>query len=210
MVSSPAEVLYEELFTNVSGVPRNLASIGWSSYKGSSAEEVTMGTYKTHVTKYPGNPAEPEGFLGVNNGGESPFETTFAMVTDLSKSIDLADTVITWSMGNNKKDLEVRLLIKMGGKWYASDEVFSNSVTFNEAEKFSEASPDEVTQSLKFSPKASRWRQFTLDPGSSMALGGASGGDLSAKKVTGIGFYVVTPSAKIFGRLDTLRISSAQ
>ncbi len=205
-----ADTIYEELFTNETEIPRNVASIGWTSYKGSTAEDVTTGTYKTHVTKFAGNPAEPKGFLGVNNGGEDFFENVFAVVTDLPKNVDLTETVISWTMGNNNKRVTVQLLIQIGKEWYASEKTFSNSVIYKDGEDFAGASTEEVTQSLDFSPNASHWRHLVLAPGSSLSLGDKPNGNLPSAKITGIGFLVTTPDQKVFGRLDTLRISSGR
>lgn len=197
--SLQAAPIYEETFTNTS-VPLNnqpVNYVGWNGYSGASGTDISAvtpsGSTYAGISNVAGNPNSTVGYLSfVNNS--TP--TTFAAVeTGLSLN---SPTDISWAMNANASGNSVYLLVQVDGNWYASLNPFTTPAVGN-ATDF-QTSP---TVSTTFTTNASAWRNFTLNPGTSMALGSALGSNLSSSVVTGIGFYTTSTGVT---RIDTLQV----
>lgn len=196
-----AAPIYEETFTNTSLplVNKPVNFVGWNGYSGASATDVSTvdpsGTPNSYVgiSSVAGNPNSSIGYLSFVNNAAA---TTFAAV-ETGLSIN-SPTDISWAMNASASGNSVYLLVQVGGNWYASSSAFVTPATGN-ATAF-QTSP---TVTTTFTTTASAWRDFTLNPGTSMALGSVLGSDLSSSVVTGIGFYTTSTGVT---RIDTLQV----
>lgn len=197
----------EEFFNQSSGKNQNLGSIGWEGYGNASAvnltsakgPEVTGGIF---VASGAGNPASPTGFLACGLMNDLSFNEYAAIKTGVQLE---NPSKFSWRMhGTPGSQIDVRLLVQIGDKWYASSKEFNPQALGGPGEFPAVAAKDcEVV--LAFSRKAGDWKHFQLEPGSSLALGEALKADLPDSPVTGVGLYVAT-TGQTPGmlRLDTL------
>lgn len=199
----------EEFTNQVSGRNQNLGSIGWEAYGNASAApltsakgpEVTGGIF---VASGAGNPAGPTGFLACGLMNDLAFNEYAAIKTDLQLP---NPSRFSWRMHSTPgSQIDVRLLVQIGEKWYASSKEF-NPQAFGGPGEFPAVAVKECEVLLAFSRKATDWNQFLLEPGSSMALGEALKADLPNLPVTGVGLYVATSGqTPSMLRLDTFEV----
>jgi hypothetical protein len=207
-----AAVLYSETFTAASNQTLTAWGGGWSGYAGSSATDVTSVAAGSVDSVSVGflNTTPTTSWLSVNNNAAA-VSRTFAAITTFS-SINVANgSTITWNMGNANVNNTVRLLVQVGGSWYASSSTFTTNPGIATATTFASEllAGTAPLETLVFNTSASNWLSFTLTSGSSMVLGGAAAADLSSNAITGIGFYVVSAAAKgQVTRIDNLMITA--
>jgi hypothetical protein len=197
---TPPEPVYSEKFTNT--LPSGnmyLSNFSWNGYRDANA--ASLSASHVYIPQNLGNPDTQKGYLTLAPGAAG----TFAVVKTLS-SLDAAGCAFTWSMGNNLTTPTVRLLVKVGANWYASNETFSNTSTYTPA-TFASTTTGDVCRLLVFSTAAANWRFFTLTPGSAMSVGAALGSNLPSSQITGIGFYITTPAGSPVVRLDSLEVT---
>ena len=199
-----ATVIYNEQFDNSTGSSVAVNTIGWSSYLGSTASNISTQINATVISSATGNPtADGTGYFGFIGTGTFPAHTgTLAFVTTFS-ALDIAGSTITWTMANGSTAPVIQLLIQVNGNWYVSNQTFSNSTTYASISTPTTAS---ILQTLNFSTQASDWSAFTLTPWSSMSVGSVLSSDLSSSSITGIGFYL-SNAADATVRLDSLTVT---
>jgi len=196
-VSGQTPVIFEENFT-VPTLNQNKAVnyVGWSAYSGPTATDVS-GTVANpaYVAGALGNPNTTPGYLALI--------PTAGSVAAVRTGLTLNHVAtVSWNM-NSSSASGVRLLIQIGGNWYASSNVYVPSFSGT----FSTGTPAQVGISTTFTTTASAWRSFTLAPGGAMTLGAALTSDLpSNATITGIGFYDATATVT---RLETLQVTQA-
>lgn len=205
----PAQVLYQETFTNTTG-NTNLAesAVGWHTYQGASATDLTSDSIITFLAYQTGNPSTQGGYLAVVNQslGAGNYATSLAMVETFS-SMNVAGSTISWNMGNNSSALTAALMVQVAGSWYVSSTTFISSTPVTTAANFSSASTASVEKSLTFDADSLSWYALSLTAGSSMSLDNTLT-SLASSDITGIGLYVTTPNAQVVGRFDTLTITA--
>jgi len=110
----------------------------------------------------------------------------------------------SWRMHSTPgSQIDVRLLVQVGEKWYASSKEFKPESIGGPGE-FPAVAVADCEVVLGFSRKAEDWNDFQLDPGSALALGEPSKVDLPNLPVTGVGLYVATTGqTPSMLRLDT-------
>jgi len=202
------EALFVEEFANqVSGRNQNLSTIGWEAYGNASADNLTSakGTEVTggiFVASGAGNPASPTGFLACGLMNDLAFNEYAAIKTGLQLD---NPSKFSWRMHSTPgSQVDVRLLVQIGDKWYASSKEFNPQALGGPGE-FPAADAKDCEVVLAFSRKAEDWKHFQLEPGSSLALGEALNADLPNSPVTGVGLYVATSGqTPSMLRLDTL------
>lgn len=207
MLTVHAAPLYEQDFINNSGANAAVNTVGWNAYLGStatvkSADAGGGGVDRIGISYLAGNPNTSNGYLYTANTLTA--NQIFAATATFSS---ISPTTITWREGNNNTGISVRLMVQVGGSWYATDQAFSNTVAYSTATDFSNSSSPDVMKSFNFTTTASSWRSVTLVPGSTLSLGSVLTSDLVSSSITGIGFFVQSPSTlNVASRLDTLVI----
>lgn len=199
-----ATVIYNEQFDNSTGSSAAVNTVGWSSYLGSTASNISTQVNATVISSVAGNPtADGNGYFGFIGTGTFPAHTgTLAFVTTFS-TLDISGSTITWTMANGSTAPVIQLLIQVNGNWYVSNQTFSNSTTYA---SISTPPTATILQTLTFSTQASDWSAFTLTPWSSMSVGSVLSSDLSSSAITGIGFYL-SNAADATVRLDSLTVT---
>lgn len=207
MLTGHAAPLYEQDFINNSGANAAVNTVGWNAYLGStatvkSADAGGGSVDRIGISYLAGNPNTSNGYLYTANTLSA--NQIFAMTATFTS---IAPTTITWREGNSSTGISVRLMVQVGGNWFATDQTFSNAVAYSTAADFSNSSSADVMKSFSFTTTASSWRNVTLVPGSTLSLGAVLSTDLVSSSITGIGFFVQSPSTlNVASRLDTLVI----
>lgn len=206
MSCASAQILYEQDFTNSSSSLNAAAnSVGWSAYVGSAATNISGiagggSEDRVSISYLSGNPNTSLGFLFAANPQTS--NQVFAAVTTFSS---ITPTTFTWKQGNANTGSSVRLMVQINGNWYATSQAFTNSVSYAVGD-FATSTSADVSKSFSFTTAASAWRSVTLVSGSTLALGSVLGSDLAASSITGVGFFIQSPTINVSSRIDTLVI----
>jgi len=81
-----------------------------------------------------------------------------------------------------------RIAVQQDGNWYASTQVLYNSANVSSAGNFSSATVGAQQVTFNWTTAASAWDNLTFTPGTTLALGGLSGG-LNGDPITAFGLY---------------------
>ncbi|WPJ97261.1 hypothetical protein SH580_06010 [Coraliomargarita algicola] len=209
-IHAHGDVIYSETFDNNTAGNLGSSSIGWSAYVGAFATDISgtipNGGDRMGVADIPGNPSsDGDSYFFASNTGNTQDISWTGIETGLSLS---NVSSISWRMGNATTATTVKILVQIGGSWYASSSDFSNSSTYTGGTFSSAGAADDVLQEFTFSTDAEDWLELTLNPGVTMSLGSAPVSDLSSSTITGLGFYVDTNNTFTTARLDTLQVNS--
>lgn len=204
--SASAQALYEQYFNNSSSsVNATASSVGWSAYVSSSATNISNiagggSEDRVSISYLAGNPNTSLGFLFAANPQTS--NQVFAAVTTFSS---ITPTTFSWKQGNANTGSSVRLMVQVNGNWYATSQAFTNTVAYTAAE-FAASTSADVSKSFAFTTTASAWRSVSLVSGSTLSLGSVLGSDLSSSAITGVGFFIQSPTINVSSRIDSLVI----
>jgi len=206
VASASAQALYEQYFNNSSSSLNATAnSVGWSAYVSSSATNVSNiagggSEDRVSISYLAGNPNSSLGFLFAANPQTS--NQIFAAVTTFSS---ITPTTFTWKQGNANTGSSVRLMVQVNGNWYATSQAFTNTVSYT-ANDFATSTSADLSKSFSFTTAASAWRSVSLVSGSTLSLGSVLGSDLSSSSITGVGFFIQSPTINVSSRIDSLVI----
>ena len=212
VATTQAAVVYEETFNNSGTGNANISTVGWNKYFGATAGNPAgnedWNSYASSVDK---GGVTASDVLFLNNGATA--NATFA-ITDtslgLASPVSVSDiTSVTWSQGNSNTAIQVRLMVQVGGSWYATNTAFTNSAVRILSDVETPVLPD-VSKSFTFTTAASSWRLLTLTPGVEMSISASAiTSDLSGN-ITGVGFLVQHPASGTnqSARFDTLQINA--
>lgn len=108
-------------------------------------------------------------------------------ITNLAPGITTANLkTLAFQMANANTGDTVRLCVRIGSTWYATETTYSVAAATASGSDWSLAE----TKTLTFSKAAAGWRDITLTVGSTLSLaGGVRGSDLPDGDITGIGIY---------------------
>ena len=206
-----ATVIYTENFDNSTSENQSSSFIGWEAYTGTSATDISANApnsgNRMGLSNLSGNPSSSDGYFFAANSGSGTQDQIWAGInTGLSLS-NVSE--ISWRMGNSTTVASVKLLVEVGGQWYASATSFSNSNTYNASSFSSGADTPDIVKNLTFSTDAADWLELNLDPGNSLNIASSPISDLPTSTVTGIGFFVDSGNTFTTVRLDSLEISAA-
>ena len=109
---------------------------------------------------------------------------------------------ITWLMNNSAPSCAVRVLLRVSGKWVASDATFSCSAAHT-AKDWTGAEPF----SLVLTRTASQWRRVTLEPGVALSLGAPVSSDIAGNTLEAFGFLCDNTQPGTV-RIDALRLTA--
>jgi len=198
-----ASPLLEEDFTNTTGKPRNIdvKDYEWASFLGEKGE---LQRANTAISGGPGNPASPAGFLTASNAPGA----TRLLVRNLKPALALDGAVLSFRFGANHGQAQVRVVVRVAGRWYASDTVFTTSAPLANSAAFAAAPAASVLKKLPFTRASSAWHALKLDPGAALSRDPAKlSAPLPAGPVIAIGFLLenLHPSWGATAWFDTLR-----
>lgn len=201
-----------------SNIPFAQTTIPWSAYFGTNATDITattsnQGNRQVLINWSSGSPSsEGPGYAYTRDTLPGP-NRIFALVSEtFSQPFSFDDGALTASFRSNisHENIDVRLLINVGGNWYASAEGFNLPTgTQSNFSSSNSATIQAMSQSMELTTAASAWLNFTLDPGTGMALGAPVESDLTGG-ISQIGFFVVHPddaSGTVIARFDSLAIT---
>lgn len=202
IASSPADVIYREIFPNDAAVDRNLSETGWQIHRntGQTAVSPTLSLAPADtrgLAPVNSNPARSE----VDNRGmmialDDNTGVDFIHWTD-EYTVDLAgwnlETVNWYQSHSNTTDL-TRVAVQLdGGQWYVSDQTFTNNSAHVSWEQ----------KTLDWD--TATWQLLDFVPGSSLALTGTPAG-LSGDAITAFGLYTDNKTASRL-RYDSFEIT---
>lgn len=204
--TASAAVLYSQPFDNtgaVQGSSRAVTAIpNWAAYANATA-----------VTPS-GNPPTTtynSGAAGTGTGFGNIYSNTSVITGIVGTGLSIGSTSeideISFDVVRSLTAGNVRLLIQLdNAAWYASEPAIIPTVANSAA--FGNTTFELYHQTIDFTTAAASWRDFTLTPGTSMALGAAARTEpLPSGTVTGIGFFI-NRSTGVAMRFDTLEVMS--
>lgn len=205
--SSSAFAQYTQLFPNASTTTNApVSSISWTAYQGSTATNVSgavAGSPLDRVGIASANGVDgTAGFLfAANNTGTA---TDYAVVTAVTA---FRPDGISWRMGNSATNVGVRVLVQVGGSWYATSQLFTNASTYT-ASTFAASIDADTTKSFTFSTAGANWRAVTLTPGTALSVGASAlASPLASDSITGIGFFIDGQGGQA-ARIDNLVVTA--
>jgi hypothetical protein len=210
---SAQSVVYRETFNNTTAGNLGIGAAGWSFRHGLTAVTTGIQTTNTGISSVTGSPVD----LGGVNSGSTDVSATGLAFTSLSlsdgdgifytneytvaRSVNEIDT-ISWFQGNAISGNTFRVVVQIGGAWYASENANSGP-TVTSATDFDTLAEE---RSFTWTTEASAWRNLSFTPGTSLSLGALLSDALPTGDLTGFGLYTNNRSGTL--RFDTFAITA--
>jgi autotransporter-associated beta strand protein len=199
-------VIYRETFGIATGsVPGDqFATVfDWQRFDASGQPITTTGTSSGVNYNMPGRPIDVSNVnAGPNNDGTfGPYSSgilylapaspnmafTTEFVVDPAKYVP-GSIVFSWYEGNNTAVHFFRLLVRVGGVWYASTNTFSSP-----AVALANFGTQAVLETIAYDPTASKWQQVNFD--GDFVVGATPGTGVSTGSTLEGGVFLVGPAA---------------
>jgi hypothetical protein len=186
---------------------RAMSSVGWTAYRSASANDYTNiipgSSERIGISNVTGNPgSDGLGYFFCVN--QTVPHQHWATVTTIGA---FNAERFTWRQGNGTPEIEVRIMIRQGENWYATNQSFTNDFNYTLA-TFQMAEAGEVEQTFEFTTGATAWRTVTLVPGAELTLSETTlDAALPSNTITGIGLFIQHgPTTGTTARIDTLTV----
>jgi len=203
--------IYREVFGNNTAGNVNLSTVGWSGNWGPTATDSSNPSPNNFgISSQPGNPNNLDNI----NAGTSLSTVNGLVFTSGGAGSAAVNNWIAYTTGYTVDPIATpiqdisfyagstfdtaggipgfRIAVQQDGSWYASTLVLANSLNVSSAGNFhnppggSTGGAQQVT--FTWTTAASAWDTLTFTPGTTLALGGISGG-LNADPITAFGLY---------------------
>ena len=234
-VTQAQSPIYREVFGNLStGTNAPPSSVGWAGNWGATASDASTGDAPAGSFNNFGVSTalgSPNNLDNINAGG--PALSTANGLLFVSQAVQNFITYTTGYTVNQTltpiQDISFyagstfdtaggipgfRIAVQQDGNWYASSQVLANSLNVTSAGNFHLAPGSGGAQQVTFNwtTAASAWDNLTFTPGTSLALGGISGG-LNGDPITAFGLYSDATDSlgnteNAIRRFDTYQIDS--
>lgn len=203
--------IYREVFGNLStGTNAPPSSVGWAGNWGATASDASVGDAPVGsfnnfgVSTALGSPnnldninaggpalSTANGLMFVSQAGQNfiAYTTGYTVNQTLTPIQDISFYAgSTFDTAGGIPGF--RIAVQQDGNWYASTAVLANSLNVTSAGNFHLAPGSGGAQQVTFNwtMAASAWDNLTFTPGTSLALGGISGG-LNGDPITAFGLY---------------------
>ncbi len=197
--------IYREVFGNTSGGANALLStVGWSGAWGPTATDSSnpspnnfgissqLGDPQTLDNINAGGPAisTANGLLFTSGTGASlnnwiAYTTGYTVNTTATPIQDIS--FYAGSAANGTYGIPgFRIAVQIDGNWYATSQVFANTVAVASAANFNTLAQQET---FNWTTAASAWDSLTFVPGTSLSLGSTLTSDLPGDNITAFGLY---------------------
>jgi hypothetical protein len=199
--------IYRQVFGNSGTGNSNLTTVGWSGNWGSTATDSSNPSLNNFgVSSALG---KPNNLDNINAGGPSlstanglvftsgagasltnwiAYTTGYPVNTTLTPIQDIS--FYAGSSANGAFGIPgFRIAVQIGGNWYASTQVLSNSVAVSSAANFNLVSGGAQKVNFNWTTAASAWDDLTFTPGTTLVLGSTLTSPLPGDPVTGFGLY---------------------
>jgi len=234
-VTQAQSPIYREVFGNLStGTNAPPSSVGWAGNWGATASDASTGDAPAGsfnnfgVSTALGSPnnldninaggpalSTANGLLFVSQAGQNfiTYTTGYTVNQTLTPIQDISFYAgSTFDTAGGIPGF--RIAVQQDGNWYASSQVLANSLNVTSAGNFHLAPGSGGAQQVTFNwtTAASAWDNLTFTPGTSLALGGISGG-LNGDPITAFGLYSDATDSlgnteNAIRRFDTYQIDS--
>ncbi|HKW30395.1 MAG TPA: PEP-CTERM sorting domain-containing protein [Verrucomicrobiae bacterium] len=211
-VTQAQSPIYREVFGNITGTGSSNASpssVGWAGNWGATASDASVGdapagTFNNFgVSTALGSPnnlgninaglelSQANGLMFVSQAGQNfiAYTTGYTVNQTLTPIQDISFYAgSTFDTAGGIPGF--RIAVQQDGNWYASTAVLANSLNVTSAGNFHLAPGSGGAQQVTFNwtTAASAWNNLTFVAGTSLALGGISGG-LNGDPITAFGLY---------------------
>jgi hypothetical protein len=199
-------VIYRQNFSASAGMT-NLSAVNWNAYYGNSSTVAT--TAPPGSTGSPPNAMISAGPSGPSAGANVNAKQISGVTTDVNGLVPLLSingvqqmvaytneytidqtqdtpTAFAWYAASGYTGDLQRLMIQIGGNWYASTSPVSPPGGVIQGTSFAGGSQQFTTT---FSTSASAWDTLNFSPGSDLTLGSVLSSPLPAGNITGFGIY---------------------
>jgi hypothetical protein len=220
--------IYREVFGNNTAFNQNVINVGWAgAYGAGGAAPSTLGGAYTNNFGISSQLGDPQNLDNINAGGaalstanglmftsggtmaSAPFiayttgytvDTAAALIQDITFYAGSANNAVSGIPG-------FRIAVQIDGNWYATSQVFANTVAVGSAANF-----NTLAQQMTFTwtTAASAWDSLTFVPGTSLLLGSVLSSPLPGNNITAFGLYsdAVTGAGGATRRFDTFEIDA--
>ncbi|HXR48235.1 MAG TPA: PEP-CTERM sorting domain-containing protein [Candidatus Limnocylindrales bacterium] len=202
--------IYREVFGNLStGSNSAPSSVGWAGNWGATASDASVGdnapgTFNNFgVSTALGKPqnldninaggpalSTANGLMFVSQAGQNfiAYTTGYTVNQTLTPIQDISFYAGSTATATTGGIPVFRIAVQQDGNWYASTQVLYNSANVSSAGNFSSATVGAQQVTFNWTTAASAWDNLTFTPGTTLALGGLSGG-LNGDPITAFGLY---------------------
>jgi hypothetical protein len=216
--------IYREVFGNNTANNLNVTTVGWAgAYGATGAGPSSLGGTYTNNFGISSAAGAPNNLDNINAGGTSLSQANGLLFTSggtmatanwiaytTGYTVDTtANSIqdISFYSGNANGPSGIpgfRVAVQIDNNWYATSQVFANTVAVPAASNFSS-----LAQQLTFTwtTDASAWDSLTFVPGTSLVLGSTLSSPLPGDSITGFGLYSDSVSGTgATRRFDTFQI----
>ncbi len=207
---SEPSVIYSEPFDNATDPladipPADIRSIyDWTAH---TANATLAGGVQVVVASGVGAPSgDGAGYFVYAHGGGVQLPGIVWTDSVSFDPADYSDVKFSLYAANSNAAHQMRVAIRIGSQWYASDTAFSTaSINFSGGGEYKE---------LTFDPSGSEWRQLTFNgsfasSGTTLSLAGSTlGSDLPSGDINAVGVYLSTTGSGGNLRFDTFTITA--
>jgi hypothetical protein len=198
--------IYREVFGNNTTANQNVTTVGWvGAYGATAAGPSSLGGAYTNNFGISSVLGDPQNLDNVNAGGAALSTANGLLFT--SGGVMATANWITYTTGytvdttaNPIQDISFyagsaangavipgfRIAVQIDGNWYATSQVFANTIAVATASVFNTGAQQET---FTWTTAASAWDSLTFVPGTSLVLGSTLVSALPGDNITAFGLY---------------------
>jgi hypothetical protein len=215
--------IYREVFGNNTAANQNVTTVGWlGAYGAGGAGPSSLGGAYTNNFGISSVLGDPQNLDNINAGGAAlskangllftsggtmatanwiAYTTGYTVDTTANPIQDIS--FYAGSAANGAVIPGFRIAVQIDGNWYATSQVFANTVAVASAANFNTLAQQET---FTWTTAASAWDSLTFVPGTSLVLGSTLGSNLPGDNVTAFGLYSDAMTGGSTRRFDTFQI----
>jgi hypothetical protein len=198
--------IYREVFGNNTAVNQNVTTVGWvGAYGAVGAGPSSLGGAYTNNFGISSVLGDPQNLDNINAGGAAlstangllftsggvmatanwiAYTTGYTVDTTANPIQDIS--FYAGSAANGAVIPGFRIAVQIDGNWYATSQVFANTVAVASAANFNTLAQQET---FTWTTAASAWDSLTFVPGTSLVLGSTLVSPLPGDNITAFGLY---------------------
>ena len=191
----PGQPITGSGFRNAGTSPLPVSSVMWKAFRNATTEATSTTNNGWGIGGTAGTGSE-NGYLFknvFNQAGIAWTETVPAIPTTLIDRIE-------FTLSNSNNTDAIRVVVKAGGQWYASDQTFVMTANGNGANDWNLSE----LKALSWTRNASAWRVLAFNQSNQLTLQGAPLSSLPATELEAIGFYQPANAGTL--RIDQLQV----
>jgi hypothetical protein len=218
--------IYREVFGNNTAVNLNVTGVGWvGDYGVNGYSPSVLGGAYTNNFGISSALGDPQNLDNINAGGAAlstangllftsggtmatanwiAYTTGYTVDTSVNSIQDIS--FYAGSAVNGSVIPGFRVAVQIDGNWYATSQVFANTVSVGSAANFNSLAQQET---FTWTTAASAWDSLSFTAGTSLVLGSTLVSDLPSDSITAFGLYSDAITGGSTRRADTFEIDAS-